>query len=400
MHFNFGVDYLLQDDKTQRALIGRRVGLLGHPASITNELEHSADALMRTPIEITALFGPQHGLRGEKQDNMVESDNETDSTYQIPVFSLYGESRRLTEEMSHRFDVLLVDLQDVGCRIYTFVTTLFYMIEDCARFNKELWVLDRPNPAGRPVEGLTLLAGNESFVGAARIPMRHGLTLGEAAAWYRDHEGLDIDLNVIPMRNYDPTEGPGFGWPPELPWINPSPNLATLNSARIYSGTVLLEGTTLSEGRGTTRPLECMGAPDLPAVRILSLMQDMCPEWLQGCFLRLCYFEPMFQKHQGLRCAGVHIHADHGGYRHDEFKPFRLVALFLKSLRTLNPDYEIWRDFPYEYETGRLPIDVINGGPTLREWVDDTAATVSDLEKALKKDETEWHEVSSSYHSY
>ena len=400
MSFCFGIDSLLKDEKLQSALRGRRVALLAHPASVTLELEHSVDGLMRIPIDVTALFGPQHGIRGEKQDNMVESDNEVDPIYQIPIFSLYGKTRRLTEDMCQQFDVLLVDLQDVGCRIYTYITTLFYLIEDCARFNKEIWVLDRPNPAGRPVDGLTLKSGNESFVGAAQIPMRHGLTLGEAATWFRDHKGFDIDLNVVAMRNYHPAESPGFGWRQELPWVNPSPNLATLNSARVYSGTVLLEGTTLSEGRGTTRPLECIGAPDLPVSRILSLMHDLAPEWMQGCYLRPCYFEPMFHKHQGVRCTGVHIHTDHVSYRPDLFKPFRLVALFLKALRTVDAEYEIWRDFPYEYETDRLAIDVINGGPLLREWVDDSSATAPDLEQVLEQDETEWREASSSYYSY
>lgn len=400
MRFGFGVDRLLGDDEYRQVLSGRRTALLGHPGSVTRELEHSVDALMRKHINMTALFGPQHGIRGEKQDNMVESDNEIDPAHQIPVFSLYGKSRRLTDEMSQYFDVLLVDLQDVGCRIYTYITTLFYMIEDCAKFGKELWVLDRPNPAGRPIEGLILLAGSESFVGAARMPMRHGLTLGEAAAWYQHHRGIDIDLKIIAMSSYDPEAAPGFGWQPELPWVNPSPNLATLNSARVYSGTVLLEGTTLSEGRGTTRPLECAGAPDLCIERILSLMHDLAPAWLQGCRLRPCYFEPVFHKHRGQRCAGIHIHTDGEWYRHNSFKPFRLVALFLKAVRAVHPDYDLWRDFPYEYETGRLPIDVINGGPALREWVDAAAATVQDLEELLHQDEAAWGEVSSSYRCY
>lgn len=400
MHFSFGIDCLLRDNELQRALNGRRVALLGHPASVTMELGHSVDALMQTPIKLTALLGPQHGIRGEKQDNMVESADEVDPTYKLPVFSLYGQNRRLTEEMAQRFDVLLVDLQDVGCRVYTYITTLFYLIEDCAKFKKELWVLDRPNPAGRPVEGLALLAGNESFVGAAQIPMRHGLTMGEAASWYRHHNGFDVELNIVVMRDYDPVMGPGHGWPGELPWVNPSPNLATLNAARVYSGTVLLEGTTLSEGRGTTRPLECVGAPDLSIGQILPLMRQLAPEWLQGCCLRPCYFEPMFHKHKGTRCAGMQIHTDCSWYRHELFKPFRLVALFLKALRTVHPDYTVWRDFAYEYETGRLPIDIINGGSTLRQWVDDSSAAAADLEKLLLQDEAEWRGASSTYYLY
>ena len=398
-HFRFGIDRLLQDKTLQGPLLGRRVALLAHPASLTHDLQYSVDAVAQTAIEINALFGPQHGIRGEKQDNMVESADEIDPVHQIPLWSLYGDTRRPTDEMMHCFDVILGDLQDVGCRVYTYLTTLFYLIDDCAKAGKSLWVLDRPNPIGRPVEGLTLLPGNESFVGAAKMPMRHGLTLGEAAQWYQAHYGINLDLVVIPMDAYTPN-GPGFGWPQTLPWVNPSPNLATLNAARAYPGTVLLEGTTLSEGRGTTRPLECVGAPNLPIDQILALMRKMSTDWVKGCFLRSCYFEPTFNKHAGKRCAGIHIHADHAEYDHNKFKPYRLVVLFLKALRSIDPDYDLWRDFPYEYETDRLAIDVINAGPTLREWVDDPEATVSDLEILLNKDETEWHDVSSGYYLY
>ena len=398
-NFRFGIDRLLQDNNLQQPLLGRRVGVLAHPASVTHNLRHSVEALMQTSIEITALFGPQHGIRGEKQDNMVESANEIDPVYGIPTWSLYGTTRRPTEEMLQSFDVLLIDLQDVGCRVYTYLTTLFYLVDDCAKAGKSLWVLDRPNPAGRPIEGLSLLPGNESFVGAARMPMRHGLTLGEAAQWYRARHAIDVDLVVVTMDAYAPN-GPGFGWPQTLPWVNPSPNLATLNAARVYPGTVLLEGTTLSEGRGTTRPLECIGAPDLPIDELLSMMRKISPDWMNGCYLRSCYFEPTFHKHTGKRCAGIHIHADHAEYKHNEFTPFRLVALFLKALRLIDPDYNLWGDFPYEYETTRLAIDVINAGPVLREWVDDPAATVSDLERLLNKDEAEWRDISFGYHVY
>ena len=399
MHFKFGIDRLLQDKKLQAPLLGRRVAILAHPASVTHGLRHSVDALMQTPMEVTALFGPQHGIRGEKQDNMAESASEIDPVYQIPAWSLYGASRKPTEEMLESFDVLLVDLQDVGCRVFTYLTTLFYLVDDCAKAGKSLWILDRPNPAGRPVEGLTLLPGNESFVGAAQMPMRHGLTLGEAAQWYQAYHGVNVDLVVVTMDAYSP-DGPGFGWPPTLSWVNPSPNLATLNAARTYTGTVLLEGTTLSEGRGTTRPLECVGAPDLPVDHILALMGKTSPSWISGCYLRPCYFEPTFHKHAGKRCAGFHIHAEHAEYDHNAFKPFRLVALFLKSLRSVDPDYNLWRDFPYEYETDRLAIDVINAGPTLREWVDDPDAAVSDLEEMLNKDENEWRNVANGYFMY
>ena len=261
----FGIDRLLGDINLQRELEGRRVALLAHPASMTADFQHSLDALrgLRN-VEITAAFGPQHGLRGDKQDNMVESADFRDPMHGIPVFSLYGEVRRPTEEMLDHFDVLLVDLQDVGCRIYTFITTLLYVLEAAAQHGKTVWVLDRPNPAGRPIEGLTLREGWESFVGAGPIPMRHGLTLGELGIWFVSHFRLAVDYRVIPMRGWDPDAAPGYGWPlGERSWVNPSPNAASLSMARAYAGTVMLEGTTLSEGRGTTRPLEVIGAPGL-----------------------------------------------------------------------------------------------------------------------------------------
>lgn len=398
--FGFGIDNLLGNRNLHNILAGSRVALLGHPASVTRDLQHSVDALMDTPLQISALFGPQHGMRGDKQDNMVETGDEVDPVYGIPVFSLYGDVRRPTPEMLQHFDVLLVDLQDVGCRIYTYLATLLYLLEDCTATGKPIWILDRPNPAGRPVEGMALRPGHESFVGAAPVPMRHGLTLGEMATWYCEHKGLVADLNVVPMHNYEPGAGPGYGWPPAQPWINPSPNLATLNAVRAYCGTVLLEGTTLSEGRGTTRPLECLGAPGLPVAQILATMESLAPGWMRGCHLRPGYFEPTFHKYAGERCAGFHIHADHEKYDHGQFKPFRLVILFLKALRSMRPDYEIWRDFHYEYESGRLPIDVINGSPLLRDWVDDPDAAVSDMEAVLRVDEQAWMKQSAKYHAY
>src|SRR4030095_2746820 len=343
-------------------LEGRRVALLAHPASMTAEFEHSLDALRNIRgLEITAAFGPQHGLRGDKQDNMMESPDFRDPVHGIPVFSLYGEVRRPSEEMLDHFDVLLVDLQDVGCRIYTFITTLLYMLEAAAEHGKAVWVLDRPNPAGRPVEGLTLREGWESFVGAAPIPMRHGLTLGELGRWFVDRFKLDVDYRVIEMEGYRPDEGPGFGWPTTRIWVNPSPNAPNLNMARCYAGTVMLEGTTLSEGRGTTRPLELFGAPDIEARAIINIMRETAPQWLEGCILRDISFEPTFHKHVHQLCSGVHIHAEGGAYDHAAFKPWRLQALAFKAIRKLFPEYPIWRgkDFAYEYTNDVLAIDVI-----------------------------------------
>ena len=392
----FGIDRLLSEPELRRDLAGKRVALVAHPASVTAGLDHSLDALVSLgDINVTAAFGPQHGLKGDKQDNMVESDDYVDPAYGIPVFSLYGEVRRPTGQMMSTFDVVLIDLQDLGCRIYTFITTLLYMLEEAARHGKTVWVLDRPNPAGRPVEGLTLLEGWESFVGAGPIPMRHGLTLGELGHWFIDHFKIDVDYRVIEMQGYRPDDAPGFGWPSdERIWVNPSPNAANLNMARAYAGTVMVEGATLSEGRGTTRPLELFGAPDIDASAVGAEMERLAPEWLAGCKLREIWFEPTFHKHAGKLCHGLHIHAEGGFYVHAAFKPWRLQALAFKAIRNLYPDYPIWRgaDFKYEYTNDVLAIDVINGGPVLRLWVDDPAATPMELDALARVDEEKWEE--------
>lgn len=387
----FGIDRLLAEQELQAALAGRRVALVAHPASVTQDLTHSLDALIGAGINVTSAFGPQHGLKGDKQDNMVETADELDPIHNIPVFSLYGEVRRPTPAMMDSADVFLFDLQDLGCRIYTFVTTLLYLLEEAAKAGKEVWVLDRPNPAGRPVEGTTLLPGQESFVGAAPMPMRHGLTMGEMGHWFIRHFGLDVAYRVVAMQGWQPDAAPGHGWPESRIWINPSPNAASLNMARAYAGTVMLEGTTLSEGRGTTRPLEVLlGAPDVDARAVLAEMQRFAPEWLAGCAIRECWFTPTFHKHVGQLCSALMIHAEGQFYDHAAFRPWRLQALAFKAIRHLYPDYPIWRDFPYEYEFDRLAIDVINGGPALREWVDDAAATPSDLDAPAARDEQAW----------
>jgi uncharacterized protein YbbC (DUF1343 family) len=399
----FGIDRLLSDPQLRAPLVGKRVALLAHPASVTADLTHSLDALAALgDIKLTAAVGPQHGLKGDKQDNMMESPDYTDPVHGIPVFSLYGEVRRPAGQMMGTFDVILIDMQDLGCRIYTFITTLLYVLEAAAQHGKSVWVLDRPNPAGRPIEGLTLCAGWESFVGAGPMPMRHGLTLGEIGRWFIDHYKLDVDYRVIEMGGYAPHAAPGHGWPMERIWVNPSPNAANLNMARAYAGTVMLEGATLSEGRGTTRPLELFGAPDINALAVMKEMEMLAPEWLKGCALREIWFEPTFHKHVRQLCHGVHIHAEGAHYDHAAFKPWRLQALAFKAIRRLYPDYPIWRgkDFKYEYTDDVLAIDVINGGPLLREWVDDPAATPGDLDALTLPDEAAWADARQPYLLY
>ncbi len=399
---HFGIDRLLADAALRAPLEGKRVALLAHPASVTADLTHSLDALIAAGLNVTAAFGPQHGLRGDQQDNMMETADFTDPVHGIAVFSLYGEVRRPTGQMMGTFDTILIDLQDVGCRIYTFITTLLYILEAASAGGKSVWVLDRPNPAGRPIEGLTLRPGWESFVGAGPMPMRHGLTLGELGHWFVDHFKLDVDYRVIEMTGYQPDAAPGFGWPSDRIWINPSPNAANLNMARAYAGTVMLEGATLSEGRGTTRPLEMFGAPDIDARAVIAEMRRIAPQWLAGCTLRDCWFEPTFHKHAKTLCSGVHIHAEGAGYDHEAFKPWRLQALAFKAIRALYSDYPLWRgtDFKYEYTDDVLAIDVINGGPALREWVDDPAATPADLDALTVPDEQAWAEERRPYLLY
>jgi uncharacterized protein YbbC (DUF1343 family) len=397
-----GIERLLTEPALREPLKGQRLALLAHPASVTRDLTHSIDAIAALPeLRLSAAFGPQHGLRGDKQDNMVESPNYIDPRWGIPIYSLYGEVRRPTEEMMASFDVLLVDLQDLGCRIYTFITTLRYVLEAAAAHGKSVWVLDRPNPAGRPVEGLTLQVGWESFVGAGPMPMRHGMTMGELGHWFIDTLGLTVDYRVITMSDWAPESAPGFGWPTERSWVNPSPNAANLSMARAYAGTVMLEGTTLSEGRGTTRPLELFGAPDIDANRVIEDMRRTAPQWLKGCVLRSCFFEPTFHKHAHQLCAGVQIHVeDPSHYDHQAFQPWRLQALAFRAVRMQQPDYPLWRDFPYEYEHDRLAIDLINGGLGLREWVDDLSAPPEALEALAARDEAAWIEARRPYLLY
>jgi uncharacterized protein YbbC (DUF1343 family) len=292
--------------------------------------------------------------------------------------------------MMSTFDVLLVDLQDVGVRVYTFITTLRYVLEEAARHGKAVWVLDRPNPIGRPIEGLRLRRGWESFVGAGPLPMRHGLTMGEVARWFVATLKLKVDCRVVEMHGWDPEAAPGYGWPVGRAWINPSPNVPQLASARCFPGAVMVEGTTLSEGRGTTRPFELVGAPDIDPGALLARMRELEPSWLRGCELRTCWFEPTFQKHAGTLCAGVQVHVDDSHYSHAAFRPWRLQALAFKALRALEPKYPLWRDFPYEYEKDRLAIDLLSGSDVLRRWVDDRRTTTQDLDELLQADERSW----------
>ncbi|MCX7946425.1 MAG: DUF1343 domain-containing protein [Hydrogenophilus sp.] len=402
MMVKIGLDRLLTEEQWQRPLAGRRVMVLTHPAAVTGPaapcgpLVHAADALAAfLPTvggKLTALFGPQHGARGDKQDNMVFSTDEWDERLRVPVFSLYGPRLRPEAAQLALGDLLLVDLQDVGCRVYTYLTTLREVLIAAASASLPVWVLDRPNPVGRWVEGLRVERGWESFVAAVPWPMRHGMTLGEAARWMAAQLGGEVDLTVIPVSGWRPSEGPGFGWPTTHVWVPPSPNAPTLWMARCYPGTVLLEGTTLSEGRGTSRPLECFGAPWLDPYRLLMEMRRAAPEWLEGCALRPVAFEPTFHKYTGVRCYGLMVHTEPPVFDPRRFRPWRLMALALKVIHSLYPDQPLWRAFVYEFEKERLAFDCIAGGPRLREWVEDPAASWSDLEALATEEERRWQE--------
>ena len=345
------------------------------------------DLLQSSGLNITSAFGPQHGCHGEKQDNMVESKDDYHPLYHIPVYSLYGDVRRPTSKMLDSFDILLVDLQDVGCRVYTFLTTLFYMMEACAQKQRSIYVLDRPNPAGRQVEGLQLDMNYESFVGAAPIPIRHGLTLGEIGAWYMSHKKLTLDYNVVKMSDHS-AQPPPYSW--QRPWVNPSPNFPRLSGTWMYPGTVLLEGTHLSEGRGTTTPLEIVGAPGFPTQKILKKMQELAPQWMKSCLIRPCFFEPTFQKHCKKLCSGFQIHVDHPCFNPSQFKPFRLICLLLKATRSEFPDFDLWKPPPYEYEGKLMPFDILSGSSLIRDWIEEPAANIQYLEDKLSTDENQW----------
>ena len=342
-----------------------RLGLIAHPASVTSDLTHAADAILGAGYDLRALFGPQHGARGEKQDNMIESDHYLDPVTRLPVHSLYGEVRKPTPAMLDGLDALLFDLQDVGVRVYTFVWTMALAMEACAVAGTRFVVLDRPNPiGGTRREGPVLRPGYESFVGLHPVPLRHGLTCGEMARWLNEERGIGCDLTVIPCDGWHRS----MLWPDTgLPWVMPSPNLPTPDSCVVYPGMVLLEGTNLSEGRGTTRPFELFGAPWLDPVALTARLADAR---LPGVHLRPCHFEPTFQKHAGRLCGGAQLHVTDP----DAFEPVRTAVEILVAAHNLAPNDFAWRQPPYEYEETLSPIDILWGHSGLREGVQEGAS--------------------------
>jgi uncharacterized protein YbbC (DUF1343 family) len=355
-----GIDRLLTADKG--LLTGRRVGLLCNPASVDAQFRHTADRLFEDPdLTLAALFGPQHGFRSDLQDNMIETPHACDRKRKVPVFSLYSDTREPTEEMMQRIDLLVVDLQDVGTRVYTFVYTMANCMRVAARHGIPVVVCDRPNPiGGDEVEGERLQAPWTSFVGQFPIPMRHGMTIGELARLFNGEYGIGADLTVIPLEGWRRSM---YHDETGLPWVIPSPNLPTLDSAIVYPGAVLVEGTMLSEGRGTTRPFEIVGAPWIDGEH---LAVEMNARGLPGVHFRPVFFEPTFQKHGRHSCGGCQIHV----LDRRAFKPVRTAVELIDEFRQEDLRHFAWRDPPYEYERDKQPIDILYGSDRMRRTFD------------------------------
>ena len=341
--------------------------------------------LKQKEFQLTSLFSPQHGFFSTKQANMITTEN--GSYKKLKLYSLYSnKTRRLTSEMKKSFDVLLFDLQDVGCRIYTYLTTLFYLIEDCGKADKILIVLDRPNPLGRHVEGSLLKDKFQSFVGAAPLPMSHGLTLGELALWYKNIKQLKTNLQIVWMKDYKPDKP----WSTKKPWVMPSPNMTGLSCAQCYPGTVLFEGAKISEGRGTAKAFELFGRPNMNTKKIKQFMLDKNSSFLNGCFLREVEFEPAFDKFKQKTCSGFQIHLEKAWAKKGSFRPYRLISLFLKAFRQIHPSCSWKTKPPYEYEYKLDPIDIISGSKKLQSWIEDSSSSVKEWDAFLLNEESQW----------
>lgn len=358
-----------------------RVGLVVHPASVNRSLEHSVDvALKSKKFQLKALFGPQHGIRGETQDNMVEWEGFKDKKTGLPVYSLYGHTRKPEPEMLKDIDVMVIDMQDVGSRYYTFIWTMELCMQACLENNKSVVILDRPNPIGGHItEGPVLDMHYSSFVGQRPLPVRHGMTIGEIGSYLRSEFYPSLDFYVIKMKRWSRNM---FFDNTRLPWVMPSPNMPSLDSAIVYPGMCLLEGTMLSEGRGTTRPFEIFGAPFIDPDILVNRLKEFN---LPGVIFRPMYFQPTFQKHAGKLCGGAQIHVTD----RKKFKPFKTGVAIIKAVHDLYPDEFKWKEPPYEYETVKLPIDILAGSNRLR----------NDIENGVSLDKMEawWNEECAAF---
>ena len=358
-----------------------RVGLLVHPASVNKKLNHAVNLFIKSKkFKLKALFGPQHGIRGETQDNMIEWEGFLDTHTGLPVFSLYGYTRKPESAMLKDVDVMVIDIQDTGSRYYTFIWTMELCMQACMEMNKSIVILDRPNPLGGHIaEGPVLEMAYASFVGQRPLPIRHSMTIGEIGNYLQNEFYPSLDFYVIPMQ----------GWKRKLwfdetcmPWIMPSPNMPTLDTATVYPGMCLLEGTNLSEGRGTTRPFEISGAPFIEPDILVKHLKEFR---LAGAVFRPMYFQPTFQKHAGKLCGGAQIHVTN----REKFKPFKIGVAILKAIYDLYPEHFAWKQPPYEYEIEKMPIDILAGTDRLRK----------DIEKGetLTRMEEWWQEQCSQF---
>ncbi len=370
---------------------GARVGLICNPATVDHNFRHAADLFHRQPgINLAALFGPQHGIRGETQDNMIEWEGFRDPRTGVMAYSLYGEVRKPTEEMLRDVDTLVFDVQDVGTRVYTFIYTMALAMEAAREFGKRFVVFDRPNPiGGLGIEGAILEPGHESFVGMYPIPMRHGMTVAELARMFNEEFGIGCDLDVVPMRGY---RREFWFNDTDAPWVIPSPNMPTPDTAAVYPGTVYVEGTKISEGRGTTRPFEINGAPYADAYQVAEYLNDLR---LPGAYFRPHSFLPTFQKHVGSLCQGVQIHV----LDREVFKPVITGIALIKAFHDLYPNSFQWQSPPYEYVHDRLPFDVIAGTTKLREQIE-SGVSVQEIAASWGAGEKEFAERRKPYLLY
>jgi uncharacterized protein YbbC (DUF1343 family) len=376
---HLGSDLLLASSR----LKGARVGVVCNHASLDRGFLHIVDRLATAPdVTLAAIFGPQHGFRSDVQDNMIETAHTNDVTRKVPVYSLYSETREPTAAMLANLDVLVIDLQDIGARIYTYIYTMANCLRACERHGIPVIVCDRPNPiGGNDVEGALLVKGFESFVGQFEIPMRHGMTMGELARLFNDVFGLGAALEVVKMEGW---QRGMYADQTDLPWVMPSPNMPTLDTAIVYPGTVLFEGILISEGRGTTRPFELIGAPWIEAESFARRMNGL---GLPGVYFRPAVFEPTFQKHAKLTCGGCQIHVTD----RNQFRPVLTGVALISMFYQTNPVEFAWRQPPYEYEPEKMPIDILSGSTTLREQIEagvdprEIAASWKDDEEAFRK---------------
>jgi len=388
IQLKLGIEKLLEQAET---LSGARAGLVCNQASVDHSFRHVADLLkQKSDVQLRALFGPQHGIRGDVQDNMIETDHAVDRETGLPIYSLYSETREPTVEMFADVDVLVVDLPDVGCRIYTFAYTMANCMIAARKFGKKVIVCDRPNPInGRSVDGNVLEAGHESFVGQYSIPTRHGMTMGELAKLFNGAFAIGCELEVITMQGwnrdawYDETD---------VPWVMPSPNMPTVEAATVFPGTVHFEGTQISEGRGTTRPFELIGAPYIVAEQFAAELNN---QNLAGVYFRACIFRPTFQKHGGVSCEGVQIHV----LDRNAFEPVSAGLAMVKVAHDLYPGEFRWKEPPYEYVYDRNPFDVIAGTSKVREAIE-RGETIAEIEKSWQPELEEFKKLREGYLLY